>query len=388
MARRARAAPPADRLKAEPATGAGELRTALLKCIADGADAPLPDAKFNRLARAVFAHQFRCNVPYRSFCERRGFPPASISHWTEIPAVPVDAFRAVPLLCGDPGDAVVVFRTSGTTVGADRRGEHHLPELELYDAALASGFAAHLLPDGARPTVISLIPDPGAQPDSSLSHMAGEVVRRFGSAASAFFVADQGIDAAGLTEVLLRAEEMGTVVCLLGTAFAFVHWLDELERTGERYRLPTGSRLMETGGFKGRSRELPRAELYAAFAERLGIAPEWCVNEYGMTEMSSQFYDAIAGDPAATELSARLHRGPGWVRTRAVDPETLELLPDGETGVLRHWDLANLHTVAVLQTADLGVTFPGGFRLLGRAPAATARGCSLAMEELLAAVGS
>jgi hypothetical protein len=103
--------------------------------------------------------------------------------------------------------------------------------------------------------------------------------------------------------------------------------------------------------------------------------------------MSSQFYDAVAGDPAAAELADRLHRGPPWVRTRAVDPETLEPLPDGETGVLRHWDLANLHTVAVLQTADLGVTYPGGFRLLGRAPAAEARGCSIAMDELLAALG-
>jgi hypothetical protein len=376
----------ADPLTAEATAGEAELRTALLERIAKRTDASLGDGEFDRLARAIFAHQFRCNSPYRSFCERRGSSPASISHWTEIPAVPVDAFRAVPLVCGDPADAAVVFRTSGTTGGA-RRGEHHLPELGLYDAALAAGFAAHLLPDGARTTIVSLIPSPQTQPDSSLSHMAGETVRRFGAPASGFFVEGDGIETDRLTGGLRRAEESGDPLCLLGTAFAFVHWLDALQRSGERFRLPAGSRLMETGGFKGRSREVPRAELYGAFAEWLGIAPEWCVNEYGMTEMSSQFYDAAAGDSAAAELADRLHRGPPWVRTRAVDPETLEPLPDGETGVLRHWDLANLHTVAVLQTADLGVTYPGGFRLLGRAPAAEARGCSIAMDELLAALG-
>lgn len=365
-----------------------EPRATLLKRFEEASPTPLSEDNFDALARAVFAHQFRCNLPYRSFCERRGASAASISHWTEIPAVPVDAFRAVPLACGDPARAIAVFRTSGTTGGAARRGEHHLPELALYDAALAAGFAAHLLPDGSRPAVVSLIPSPQAQPDSSLSYMAGEVVRRFGSRGSGFFVEGDGIDLANLSAVLRRAEERRAAVCLLGTAFAFVHWLDALERRGERFRLPVGSRLMETGGFKGRSREVPRAELYGAFSERLGLSSEWCVNEYGMTEMSSQFYDAVAGDPAAAGLEDRLHCGPPWVRTRAADPETLELLPHGETGVLRHWDLANLHTVAVLQTADLGVTYVDGFRLLGRAPAAEARGCSIAMDELLAALGS
>jgi hypothetical protein len=142
---------------------------------------------------------------------------------------------------------------------------------------------------------------------------------------------------------------------------------------------------MDTGGFKGRSREVTRAELYGAIRERLGIAPEWCVNEYGMTEMSSQFYDGAAGT-APADPAARLHAGPAWVRTRATDPETLDILPHGEVGVLRHWDLANLGSVACIQTSDLGVTAPGGFRVLGRAQGAEARGCSLAMDDLLSAL--
>jgi hypothetical protein len=85
-------------------------------------------------------------------------------------------------------------------------------------------------------------------------------------------------------------------------------------------------------------------------------------------------------------VAGRLHSGPGWVRTRAYDPETLEPLPDGEVGVLRHWDLANLDSVMALQTADLGRVRPGGFELLGRARGAEARGCSIAMDELLSAL--
>jgi hypothetical protein len=143
---------------------------------------------------------------------------------------------------------------------------------------------------------------------------------------------------------------------------------------------------MDTGGFKGRSREVTRDELYAAIHDRLGIAPAWSVNEYGMTEMSSQFYDGAAG--SAPPPGERLHVAPSWVRTHAADPETLRPLPDGEVGVLRHWDLANLHSVMAIQTADLGYTTPAGFRVLGRATGAEARGCSIAMDELLSALQS
>ena len=129
----------------------------------------------------------------------------------------------------------------------------------------------------------------------------------------------------------------------------------------------------------------PRRELYAALGHRLGVDPDWMINEYGMTEMSSQFYDGVAG-AARPDPEERLHAGPPWVRTRATDPETLRILPHGETGVLRHWDLANVDSVACIQTSDLGVTGPDGFRIIGRATGAEARGCSLAMDDVLNAL--
>ena len=357
------------------------LRARILALIAAGADAEPDDAAFDALARDVFAHQFACNEPYRRFCERRGATPETVEDWTGIPAVPTDAFKATALVCGDPAAAVAVFRTSGTTQGAERRGTHYFPDLSLYHAALRAGFAAHLLPDGARPRVLSLIPRPEALPDSSLSHMAGEVARSLSFGADWLVSPTGGIDLPALVAALHGADAAGEPVCVLGTAFAFVHALDALAEAGERFRFPPGSRAMDPGGFKGRSREVERGELYGMIAERLGVPEAWCVNEYGMTEMSSQFYDGRAG--SAPPVDERLHAGPPWVRTRAADPETLRPLPHGEVGVLRHWDLANLHSVMAVQTADLGVTGPGGFRVLGRAQGAEARGCSLAMDDLL-----
>jgi hypothetical protein len=359
------------------------LGESLLSVIRSGT--ALSDDEFGQLAIAVFRHQFAGNSPYRAYCERRGATPDVVRSWLEIPAVPTDAYKAAALVCGDAADAEAVFETSGTTRGAERRGLHYVADLRYYDAALREGFRSHLLPDGARPRMISLIAPAGDAPRSSLSHMTSAVTQEFGADASASVMTADGLDLETLRELLRAAERESRSVCLLTTSFALVHLFDAMEQRDEQFRLPAGSRIMDTGGFKGRSRELSRAELYRLAGERLGIGTEWCVNEYGMTEMSSQFYDGRAGQ-AAADVEQRLHAGPAWVRTRAVDPETLAILPDGETGILRHWDLANLNSVVALQTADLGVVRKEGFRLLGRAPGAEPRGCSLAVEDLLEAM--
>ena len=173
-------------------TETADLQSRLLGVIARGAHAPPDDAEFDALARAVFAHQYACNAPYRAYCDRRGATPDAIARWQDVPAVPTDAFKAAALVCGDAAGAATVFRTSGTTQGRERRGAHYLPDLALYDAALRAGFAAHLLPDDARPLILSLVPSPGDLPDSSLSHMVGEVIREFGAPGSGWFVSADG----------------------------------------------------------------------------------------------------------------------------------------------------------------------------------------------------
>lgn len=394
-----------------------ELAGRLNGVIARGAATPLTDAEFDRLALEVFAHQFEHNPIYRAYCERRGATPATAREWLDIPAVPTDAFKAAALVTGgDPARAAAVLRTSGTTAGAGARGTHYMLDTGLYRAALRAGFRSALLPDidipvdtgeddardppgpprpGGRSRhprdtgrdgirILSLVPDPRDATDSSLSFMIGDVIDSFGDEASGFFVSlSDGQRTRALIEALEAAVAEKTPVLVVGASFAFVHLLDALGEAGARFGLPAGSRAMDTGGFKGRSREIARTELYARIGETLGVGAEWIVNEYGMTEMSSQLYDGVVGSAPALGAS-RVHRGPGWVRSVAVDPETLKRVAPGEVGILRHVDLANLHSVAALQTADLGVVHEdGAIELLGRVAGAEARGCSIAVDELL-----
>lgn len=347
-----------------------------------GVAKPLSDADFDDLARRVAEHQWERNPVFARFCEARGARPGSWSSWRALPPVPARAFRERGLVSRGPAQAV--FRTSGTTGGAASRGEHRVPDLSLYHASLLPNFEAHLLPDGARPPMISLIPSAREVPDSSLSHMIGVVGAELAPETRYFVDGDGRLDERGLGSALRDAERARNPVLVAGTAFAFVHLLDALAADGTRFRLPDGSRVMETGGFKGRARTLPREELYEAIHGRLGIPPRRIVNEYGMTELLSQFYEPVLTG------GARLHRPPPWVRTRVLDPATLEPLSPGREGLLCHFDLANLGSVCCLLTEDLGVAPPEaggrGFRVLGRNPGAEPRGCSLAMDDLMTAV--
>lgn len=363
------------------------LRSTLMELFTTTFDQPLAEDAFDTLALGIFAFQFERCAPYAAFCERRGRTPDTVTHWSQIPAVPTAAFKEVALVAGDPAAAAAVFRTSGTTRGTEKRGTHYVTDIPLYHASLIVSFTACVLPDGARPAMLSLVPPAREMPDSSLAHMIDTVMSRLGAAGSGHFASlAGGIDVAGLTSALRQAEHDQRPVCLLGTSFACVRWLDELRNTGERFRLPAGSRLMDTGGYKGHGRQVEEGALRMMYRELLHLPASHCVNEYGMTEMLSQFYDSTLRDEFLGRDRERRKLAPPWVRTRVVDPETLEPLPDDEQGLLQHFDAANIGSVMAIQTEDLGVRDGDGFRLLGRAAGATPRGCSIAMDMLLDAV--
>lgn len=337
------------------------------------------DARFERLALALFAFQFEANVPYGRFCTVRGATPDRIRSWRDIPAVPTGAFKELPLRCFPAERSVHVFRTSGTTLA--RRGELSLDTLELYEASLAPSFESGVLPDlapGERLPMLVLAPSPAEAPDSSLSHMFEVMQERRGAPGGGWFVRNGRLDADALEGAVARAAGAPKLL-LCGTAFAFVHWLEALEQRSLRLALPAGTRVMETGGFKGRARELPRERLYAWLQDRLGVPPERCVNQYGMTELASQFYDSVLREPRAS----RRKLAPPWTRVLLVDPESGKQVPDGEVGAIRIFDLANTGSVLAIATADLGRNRGDGFEVLGREEGAEARGCSLAVDEML-----
>jgi hypothetical protein len=365
-------------------SAAAALRDELLELFQAGARGPLPDDRFHDLARRVFAHNVEAVPAYAAYCRARGRDPETIGHWTEIPAVPTAAFKELPLR---DGTAVVqrVFRTSGTTRGRERRGAHHVADLELYRASLRSTFEAYLLPDGAGLRMLSLMPPADALPDSSLAFMITDVMDTFGARGSAAFADADGLDFDALHAAMERAVAGDAPVLLLGTSAAFIHWLDHLAAAERAFALPERSRLMDTGGYKGRGRRVEPDELRGRYARRLGIPPWACVNEYGMTELLSQYYDDGLRHRLAGATIPPRKRGPGWLRSVAVDPETLAPLPAGRIGLLRHVDLANLFSVAAVQTEDLGRVDEDGLVLEGRAPDAPPRGCSIAMDQILEA---
>jgi hypothetical protein len=242
------------------------------------------DERFGELALELFAFQFARCAPYRGFCEARGRTPARVGRWQDIPPVPTGAFKELPLRSHPAERSVHTFRTSGTS--ALRRGELHLDTLELYEASLLPTFCRFLLPDlsdhAPEAVLLALAPSPAEARDSSLSHMFGVAIREVGAQGSRFFVEQGRLEVDALLESLAAAPRSQPLL-LCGTAFAFVHLFDALEARDLRLALPPAARIMETGGFKGRSRALPRPALYAALEDRLGVPIERIVNQYGMT---------------------------------------------------------------------------------------------------------
>ncbi len=170
-----------------------------------------------------------------------------------------------------------------------------------------------------------------------------------------------------------------------GTASAFVHLLGALDG-GENLKLAPGTRLMETGGFKGGGEAVSKNDLYRGLGEGLDVPWERIVNEYGMTELLSQLYAPVLSQgPSKLPTTERVHVPPPWLKVRALDPVTLASLDEGQEGLLAFYDLANLGSVCHVLTEDVGSVTDAGIRLRGRFPGSEPRGCSRAMDELLAA---
>ena len=331
----------------------------------------LDDAAFNALALRIFAHQLRYNARYSRYCDRLGVTlDAMPVTWEAIPGVPAGAFKEAALATFDPTRAALAFETSGTTSGSP--GRHYMETSALYDAALLAGFDRFMLPDGARLRYLNLVPNPRERPQSSLGYMMACVSAQRGDDETSWYLHGDALDIGALLRDLRRAIEDSQPVCIATTAFALVAVLDAMERDGITLALPGGSRMMETGGFKGRRRAVSRDDLYARACATLGLPPQGIIAEYGMTELTSQYYDVNS--------VTRVKGAPPWLRARVVSPER-ETLSNGKIGSLLHVDLANRSSCIAVQTDDLGVREESGFVLLGR-NVAEPRGCSLDAEDL------
>ncbi|HYC54511.1 MAG TPA: hypothetical protein VEL28_06215 [Candidatus Binatia bacterium] len=338
-----------------------------------------PDLRFEELALQVFAYQFERVPLYRRFCEGRGATPGTVASWQEVPAIPADAFKDE---LTPPADGAVVFLSSGTTQGEQRRSRHRVsPEnLQLYRRSSLAHFAAMAMPD--RPgemDVLVLGPMAATHPTSSLGHMFEWIACEHGGGARTppftALSADGTLDVSAAVAWLAAAAAGTRPVLILALSSAITAVFETLRTRRLELRLPADSRLVDTGGSKG-GRVLSRNGILKAAWRFLHIPAYLCTSEYGMTELLSQYYDDALRSRWCGSLSPRAKVGPAWAKAMVVDAATLQPVPAGERGLLRHFDLANVESVSAIQTLDVGHTIGNGLEVVGRASMAESRGCS------------
>jgi hypothetical protein len=335
--------------------------------------APIDEAKWNKLAGELFAWQFAQVPAYRRLCLAHEVTPKNLTSWHDIPAVPQQLFKKTLLYAHGSVTPAAIYVTSGTTTG--QPGRQHLLATDIYRAVSVEGARRAGL-FARKVDLHFLTPSPLEARNSSLSAMFGfwQKAMRQTSPHSRFWISKDRFEFARLRETLTAQIKVGRSIAICGTAFSFVHLIDAWADLPP-LRLPHGSWLLETGGFKGRSREVSKAELYTQMGRTFSVRDDAIWNEYGMSELSSQAY---------AHGTNGLHHAPPWARVLVCDPATGREVRVGKKGLVRWIDLANTDSVLALQTLDMAERTPQGFRLIGRMARTEPRGCSLSADDLAA----
>lgn len=328
------------------------------------------DGDFNTLALTLFHLQTKHVPILKSVCTSKKIVPEQLKDWRQIPAIPTEAFQEYAVTSIPQSERTTHFQSSGTASQRPSRHWHHAASLHLYETSLRAPFQKHVLENRSwAGLTLALLPRPEDAPHSSLVHMAQATLKSDTVFAGQTCPNGWQIDSDMCHKTCQAAIHQDKPLLVIGPAFAFLHWLDHSPHS---YRLPIGSRLMETGGYKGRTRELPKADLHHLLSMRTSVPETRIICEYGMCELSSQAYDRIAG----TDHS-RVFRFPHWARHAIINPETGTPCAPNETGLLRVFDLSNTFSSIGIQTQDLARPVEDGFELQGRAQVAEPRGCSL-----------
>lgn len=357
----------------------GNRITAFIKTSFPHAD----EAVFNTLALEVFRFQYTAIPLYKKLCDRRGIAPGTIASWREIPGITTDGFKLADLFAYPPETAQRIFSTSGTTQGTKRgRSLFSAHGLELMNVAILENARQYLFSDNLTLRFLILAPSPERAPHMIMAYGMEQLRRTFGDSGSKFLIGEQGFIPEELIQELRTAEQENTPVALIGASLGFLAFFDYCRERGISFSLPPGSRTLDAGGYKGKTKAIAPDEFRAQVSSCLGIPPEMSVNLLGMTELGSQFYDNSIKNHCRQASARRCKENPPWTRTRVLDPRTMKDVSIGEKGILWHLDLTNVERVACIQTDDIGRRCDHGFEILGRARAAEARGCSLSIEEL------
>lgn len=348
---------------------------------------------FPGLENRILAYQRATNPVFARYCDAMGVSSESrgLLDWHPLP---VECFKRSSVCPFPEEKTVAAFCSSGTT--SESRSVHRFMDIGLLQRSIIYQYA-NMIGRAIWPNthIISLMPSWSDNPHSSLAFMIQYLSETVGGARScSCFSMSSGLDVDRLKDLLRACASAGEPVHLMGPAFAYVTLLDALG--DETLVCAPNSALLETGGYKGRTREIPKSELRDSLSRTLGIERTRIYGEYGMCELSGQAYELCSLNARADLVPEEgLFLFPPWMKCVIYSPDTMRpVLPDHD-GQIAIFDPCNLDSVSFILTGDIGrlvpldarlrSTIPGhpkyALRLYGRAPSAVPKGCSMSWEE-------
>lgn len=309
--------------------------------------------EFHKTAMKVFRFQFQHNEVYQKYCLLLNKSPENVKHLTEIPFLPIEFFKSKDILSSI--DAVQTTFTSSGTTGMIT-SKHHVTDLGFYEASFRSAFSKFYgnIEDYA---VLALLPSYLEREGSSLIYMAKDFIEGSNHPNSGFYLHNYN----ELAQKLVELDNSGQNVLLIGVTYALLD-LIELQKFHLKNTI-----IMETGGMKGKRKEMIREELHTILAKGFGVKK--IHSEYGMTELLSQAYS----------LGDGVFECPPWMDILIRDTEDpLTIIEEGKTGGMNVIDLANINSCSFIATQDLGKKYSNfSFEVLGRFDNSDIRGCNL-----------
>ena len=313
--------------------------------------------EFHRTAMKIFRYQFEHNEVYQKYCLLLQKDPSNVKHLTEIPFLPIEFFKSKEILSSNES-IQETFTSSGTTGSA--RSKHHITDLSFYEYSFRNGFSKFYgnIEDYA---VLALLPSYLERDESSLIYMVNDLIESSNHPDSGFYLNDYE----ALAKKLIELDSDGQNVILIGVTYALLD-LIELQKFNLKNTI-----IMETGGMKGKRKEIIREELHQILSEGFGVPK--IHSEYGMTELLSQAYS----------LGDGIFECPPWMDILIRDTEDpLTILEDEKTGGINVIDLANFNSCSFIATQDLGKKYSDfSFEVLGRFDSSDIRGCNLLVLE-------
>ena len=310
-------------------------------------------AEFRDMALKVFKFQFENNTVYRSFCDLLYVNPSDVKRVEDIPFLPIQFFKSHKVV-SDSNAPEVVFTSSGTT--GSITSKHYVTDLKLYEQSFKQGFT-HAYGAIEDYVVLALLPSYLEREGSSLIYMVEQLIKDSKQPESGFYLHNLS----ELKDTLMRLDTQGKKALLIGVSYAL------LDLVGAYSFQLKNTIIMETGGMKGKRKELIKEELHTILKNGFGV--DTIYSEYGMTELLSQAYSKGNG----------VFECPKWMKILTRDTEdALTILPEGKTGGINVIDLANLNSCAFIATQDLGKVYTNShFEIIGRFDNSDIRGCNL-----------